>query len=143
MRGVQLLTAVILAAEIGDFRRFATAKAFMAYVGLVPSEYSSGESQHRGRITRTGNRHVRTTLIESAWNNRFRPQVRCEIQKRQVGVAPGVCAIAFKAQHRLHSRYQKLTGRGKNSKKTVTAMARELAGFVWAIAREPELLIAN
>jgi transposase len=143
MRGIQLITAVIVAAEIGDFRRFATAKAFMAYVGLVPSEYSSGESQHRGRITRTGNRHVRTTLVEAAWNNRFRPQVRREIKKRQEGVAPGVCAIAFKAQHRLHSRYQKLTGRGKNSKKTVTAMARELAGFIWAIAREPELLTTN
>jgi transposase len=142
LRGVQLLTAVILAAEIGDFRRFATAPAFMAFVGLVPSEYSSGGTQQRGRITRTGNRHVRTTLIESAWNNRFRPQVSRDLKKRHEGIAPAVCAIAFKAQHRLHSRYKKLTGRGKDSKKTVTAMARELAGFVWAIARQPELLLS-
>lgn len=143
LRGVQLLTAVTLAAEIGDFQRFATAKAFMAYVGLVPSEFSSGESQHRGRITRAGNRHVRTILIESAWNNRFRPQVGRKLSERHHGVAPGVSAIAVKAQHRLYSRYNKLTGRGKDSKKTVTAMARELAGFVWAIAREPELIVAH
>jgi hypothetical protein len=89
-----------------------------------------------------GNRHVRTALIESAWNNRFRPQVSRDLKKRLEGIAPGVCAIAFKAQHRLHSRYKKLTGRGKDSKKTVTAMARELAGFVWAIARQPELLLS-
>lgn len=143
LRGVQLLTAVILVAEIGDYQRFATAKAFMAYVGLVPSEFSSGESQRRGRITRAGNRHVRTTLIESAWNNRFRPQVGRNLSKRHAGVAPGVCAIAVKAQHRLYCRHQKLTARGKNSKKTVTAMARELAGFVWAIARERELLVIH
>jgi transposase len=142
LRGVQLLTAVILVAEIGDFRRFATAPALMAYLGLVPSEYSSGDSQYRGRITRTGNRHVRTTLIESAWNNRFRPQVSRDLKKRHEGISPAVCAIAYKAQHRLYSRYKKLTGRGKNPKKAVTAMARELAGFVWAIARHPELLAA-
>lgn len=140
LRGVQVLTAVILAAEIGDFARFASAPALMSYLGLVPSEHSSGESTRRGAITRCGNRHVRTTLIESAWNNRFRPRVSRELMKRHEGVAPNVCAIAWKAQHRLHARYDRLTGRGKNTKKTITAMARELAGFVWAIAREPQLL---
>jgi transposase len=140
LRGVQLLTAVILVAEIGNFARFASAPKLMAYLGLVPSEHSSGEMTRRGRITRCGNRSVRTALVESAWNNRFRPKLSRELKKRHDGVAPNVCAIAWKAQQRLHARYARLTGRGKNGKKTITAMARELAGFVWAIAREPELL---
>jgi transposase len=140
LRGVQLLTAVTLVAEIGNFARFASAPKLMAYLGLVPSEHSSGEMTRRGRITRCGNRSVRTALVESAWNNRFRPKVSRDLKKRHDGVAPNVCAIAWKAQQRLHARYARLTGRGKNGKKTITAMARELAGFVWAIAREPELL---
>ncbi len=140
LRGVQLLTAVILVAEIGNFARFANAPALMAYLGLVLSEHSSGDMTRRGRITRCGNRGVRTALVESAWNNRFRPRVSRELMKRHDGVAPKVCAIAWKAQLRLHARYARLTSRGKNGKKTITAMARELAGFVWAIAREPELL---
>jgi transposase len=140
LRGVQLITAVILAAEIGDFARFASAPALMAYLGLVPSEHSSGESKKRGRITRTGNRHVRRILVESAWSYRFRPTMSWEIRKRNEGVAPAVQAIAWKAQHRLNGRYKKLQGRGKNKQQTVTALARELAGFVWSIARQPQLL---
>jgi transposase len=140
LRGVQIVTAVILAAELGDFARFASAPSLMAYVGLVPSEHSSGESQKRGRITRAGNGHVRKILVESAWSYRHRPAMSRAIRKRHEGVAPAVKAIAWKAQNRLHRRYQKLLGRGKNKQQTVTALARELAGFVWSIAKQPQLL---
>lgn len=140
LRGVQVLSAVILAAELGDFARFATAPALMAYLGLVPSEHSSGETKKRGRITRTGNGHVRRILVESAWSYRHRPALSWAIRKRNEGVAPQVQAIAWKAQNRLHRRYNKLLGRGKNKQQTVTALARELAGFVWSIARQPQLL---
>jgi transposase len=142
LRGVQVITAVILAAELGDFERFASAPALMAYLGLVPSEHSSGETKKRGRITRTGNGHVRRILVESAWSYRFRPTMSWGIRKRNEGVAPAVQAIAWKAQHRLNTRYKKLLGRGKNKQQTVTALARELAGFVWCIARQPQLLAA-
>jgi transposase len=140
LRGVQVVSAVILAAELGDFARFASAPALMAYLGLVPSEHSSGETQKRGRITRTGNGHVRRILVESAWSYRHRPAMSWAIRKRNEGVAPGVQAIAWKAQHRLHGRYKRLLGRGKNKQQTITALARELAGFVWSIARQPQLL---
>ena len=140
LRGVQVVTAVVLAAELGDFARFASAPALMAYPGLVPSEHSSGETQRRGRVTRTGNGHVRRILVESAWSYRHRPTMSPEIRRRNEGVAPAVQAIAWKAQHRLHGRYKKLLGRGKNKQQTVTALARELAGLVWSIARQPQLL---
>lgn len=140
LRGVQVISAVILAAELGDFARFASAPALMAYLGLVPSEHSSGETKKRGRITRTGNSHVRRILVESAWSYRHRPRMSCAIRKRNEGVAPGVQAIAWKAQNRLNGRYKKLLGRGKNKQQTVTAIARELAGFVWSIARQSQLL---
>lgn len=142
LRGVQIITAVILAAEIGDFARFSSAPALMGYLGLVPSEHSSGETQKRGRITRTGNGHVRRILVESAWSYRFRPTMSREIRKRNEGVAPAVQAIAWKAQQRLNGRFRKLLGRGKNKQQTVVALARELAGFVWSIARQPQLLAA-
>lgn len=140
LRGVQVISAVILAAELGDFTRFASAPALMAYLGLVPSEHSSGETKKRGRITRTGNGHARRILVESAWSYRHRPTMSQTIRKRNEGIAPQVQAIAWKAQHRLHRRYQKLLGRGKSKQQTVTALARELAGFVWSIARQPQLL---
>ena len=142
LRGVQVISAVILAAELGDFARFASAPALMSYLGLVPSEHSSGERQKRGHITRTGNRHVRRILVESAWSYRYRPAMSAAIRKRNEGVAPAVQAIAWKAQQRLNGRYKKLLGRGKNHQQTVTALARELAGFVWSIARQPQLLAA-
>ena len=140
LRGVQVISAVILAAELGDFARFASAPALMAYLGLVPSEHSSGETKKRGRITRTGNGHVRRILVESAWSYRHRPAMSWAIRKRNEGVSPTVKAIAWKAQHRLHRRYQRLLGRGKTKQQTVTALARELAGFVWSIARQTPLL---
>jgi transposase len=129
LRGVQVVSAVILAVELGDFARFASAPALMAYLGLVPSEHSSGETKKRGRITRTGNGHVRRILVESAWSYRHRPAMSWAIRKRNEGVAPGVKAIAWKAQRRLHDRYKKLLGRGKNKQQTVTALTRELAGL--------------
>lgn len=142
LRGVQLVTAVVIAAELGSLLRFPTAPQLMAFVGLVPSENSSGESKRRGRITRTGNGHVRRVLVEAAWSYRFRPNMSWEIRKRNNGVAEGVRKIAWKAQQRLHRRYQRMQGRGKNKQQTVTAIARELTGFVWAIGREPRLLEA-
>ena len=140
LRGVQVISAVILAAELGDFARFASAPALMAYLGLVPSEHSSGETKKRGRITRTGNGHVRRILVESAWSYRHRPTMSWAIRKRNEGIAAPVRAIAWKAQNRLHRRYNRLLGRGKNKQQTITALARELAGFVWSIARQPQLL---
>jgi transposase len=140
LRGVQLVTAVIIAAELGDFGRFATAPQLMAYLGLVPSEHSSGESKQRGRITKAGNSHVRRVLVEAAWSYRFRPNLSAAIRERNEGVGPTIRAIAWKAQERLHRRYARMMGRGKSKQKTVTAVARELAGFVWAIGREQERL---
>lgn len=139
-RGVQLVTAVVIAAELGDLKRFASAPELMGYLGLVPSEHSSGESKKRGRITRTGNGHVRRVLVEAAWSYRYRPSMSYEIRRRNEGVAEGVKKISWKAQQRLHGRYQKLMGRGKTKQKTVVAVARELAGFIWAIGREEQLL---
>ncbi len=136
LRGVRLITAVILAAEIGDFTRFATPRQLMAYLGQVPSEDSSGQRRHQGRITRTGNGHARRILTEAAWNYRFHPQPSRTICKRRESLPPEIVAIAEKAERRLSRRYQHLINRGKSSPKAVTAVARELAGFVWAIARE-------
>lgn len=140
MRGVEFVTAVTLAAEVGDFRRFAKAGDFMGYVGLIPSEQTSGDHRRRGPITKTGNRHVRHVLVESAWHYRRQPRIGKALRERSVGLSPQVCAIAWKAQKRLHSRLHRLIGRGKAPAEAVTAVARELAGFVWAIAREEELL---
>lgn len=136
MRGIEFVTAVTLAAEVGDFRRFATASDFMGYVGLVPSEQTSGNHRRQGPITKTGNAHVRHVLVESAWHYRRAPRLSKAVRERSVGLSPQVCAIAWKAQKRLHSRLHRLISRGKTRPEAVTAVARELAGFVWAIARE-------
>jgi transposase len=140
LRGISLMAAVIIVAELGDLSRFKSPRQLMAYLGLVPSEHSSGGSTKRGRITRTGNAHARWVLIESAWSYRFGPRMSEEIRRRNKEVAPGVRKIAWKAQLRLHKRYTKLLARGKNKQRTITAVARELAGFIWAISREPKLL---
>jgi transposase len=143
LRGVEFVTAVTVVAEVGDFRRFATAGDFMGYVGLIPTEQTTGDHRRRGPITRTGNAHVRRLLIESAWHYRRQPRMSKALRERSVGVAPGVCAIAWKAQARLHNRLKKLIGRGKHPAEAVTAVARELAGFLWAIGREEVLLAAS
>ena len=142
LRGVRLLTAVVIAAELGDMARFAKPAQLMGYLGLVPSEHSSGETTKRGGITRTGNTHVRRILIESAWAYRFRPALGPNLRKRNQPLSQSVRAIAWKAQLRLHSRYTRLLARGKNKQQTVTAIARELVGFVWAIAQQRDLLAA-
>jgi transposase len=131
-RGIDDLTALTIAAELGDARRFATAPSTMAYVGLVPSEHSSGTKRARGGITKTGNAHLRRVLVEAAWHYRHHPFVGEPLRRRQAGAPPAVIAHAWIAQHRLHRRYQRLAARGKPKQHIVTAVARELTGFVWA-----------
>ena len=129
------MTATVLAAEIGDFARFSNPRQLMAYLGLVPSEHSSGSSRRQGGITHAGNRHARWILIEAAWNYRFGPRPSKAIAARRRQVAPGVRTIAEKAEERLHRRFTRLTHRGKKSQAVVTAVARELVGFVWRFPR--------
>ncbi len=131
-RGIDDLTALTIAAELGDPRRFASAPSTMAFVGLVPAEHSSGAKRARGGITKTGNGHLRRVLVESAWHYRHRPFVSTALRTRQHGAPPDVIARAWTAQHRLHRRYQRLAARGKPKPQIVTAVARELTGFVWA-----------
>lgn len=138
LRGVATITATSLAAEIGSFGRFPTPKKFMAYLGLVPSESSSGVSRKQGDITKTGNVHARKLLIEAAWSYRLQPAVRDKLKKRQNGQPGTILDISWTAQTRLHKRFHRLMSRGKASNKAVTAVARELAGFIWAIAKEIE-----
>ena len=136
MRGIDTLTAVGLVAETGDFARFKTAEQFMSFCGLVPSERSSGESRRQGSITKAGSAHARRLLIEAAWNGRRRPTVGYELSRRQAGQDPLAIERAWRCQQRLHRRWQRMGGRGKPHPKIVVACARELAGFVWAIATE-------
>lgn len=131
-RGIDTVTAVSLIAELHDFRRFRSARALMAYLGLVPSEHSSGEREQRGSITKAGNRHVRRLLVEAAWHNRHRPGVSLPLRKRREGQPARVLAIADRAQQRLSARYARMSVRGKPHPKTVVAMARELVGYLWA-----------
>jgi transposase len=139
LRGVDTLTAFALVAEIGDFSRFKTAEEFMAFVGLVPSEHSSGEQRRQGAITKVGNAHVRRLLVESAWHARRRPTVSYELTRRHRGQDPAVIERAWRCQQRLYQRWQRMAGRGKPHQKIVVACARELAGFVWAIATDQPL----
>ena len=140
LRGINVISATVLAAELGDLTRFESAPKLMGYLGLVPSEHSSGEGRRQGRITRAGNGHARRILVEAAWAYRFRARQSRAISERSAEVSPEVRRIAWRAQERLCAKYRKLTGRGKNKNKTTAAIARELAGFVWAIAREPAML---
>jgi transposase len=139
LRGIETLTALALVTEIGDFDRFRTAEEFMAFVGLVPSEHSSGEKRRQGSITKVGNSHVRRLLVESAWHARRRPKVGYELARRQRGQDAVVVERAWRCQQRLYKRWQRMAGRGKPQQKIVVACARELAGFVWAIATEQPL----
>ena len=131
-RGIDDLTALTIAAELGDARRFATAPSLMAFVGLIPSEHSSGTKQARGAITKTGNAHLRRVLVEAAWHYRHHPFVGDTLRARQRGAPPTVVAHAWTAQQRLHRRYARLAARGKPKQHVITAVARELTGFVWA-----------
>jgi transposase len=131
-RGIDDLTALTIAAELGDPRRFPNARSLMAFVGLVPSEHSSGTKQARGAITKTGNAHVRRVLVEAAWHYRHHPFVGHQLRHRQAGAPEPVTAHAWRAQQRLYRRYHRLAARGKPKQHVVTAIARELTGFLWA-----------
>lgn len=131
-RGIDTLTAILILAELHDFRRFQSAPALMAYLGLVPGEHSSGEKHRRGRITRTGNALVRRLLVETAWHYQHRPSVGVALTKRRKGQPGRVIAIADKAQQRLCRRFRKLAAEHKPPPKIAVAIARELAGFLWA-----------
>ena len=136
LRGVSFVTAVALVAELGDLTRFRHPRELMAYLGLVPSEHSSGPSVRRGAITKAGNPHVRRLLAESAWAYQGIPRIGRQHAYRQEALPKAVCDIAWKAQLRLTTRFRRLVARGNAKPKVATAIARELAGFVWAIARE-------
>jgi transposase len=133
LRGISTLSALTLVIEIGDFRRFARADDLAAFVGLVPSEHSSGERRRQGSITKAGNTHVRRVLVEAAWHARRRPNTGPALQKRLAGQPPEVLAIATKAQ----ARYWRLVERRKPTTVAATAVARELVGFCWALMRLP------
>lgn len=135
LRGVKTLTALTLLCEIDDVRRFSSPRTLMAYFGLVPSEHSSGDKEHRGPITKAGNIHVRRLLVEAAWNNRHRAGADLILTRRRQGQPPAVVAIALKAQHRLYKKFWHLDQR-KHRHVAITAVARELCGFIWAILNQ-------
>jgi transposase len=131
-RGIDTLTAILILAELHDFRRFHAPRALMAYLGLVPGEDSTGERHRRGRITRTGNALVRRLLVETAWHYQHRPRVGVALTRRRKGQPGRVIAIADKAQQRLCRRFRRLAEHHKPAPKIAVAIARELAGFLWA-----------
>ena len=136
LRGVSLITAMTVLAELGDISRFDSPRQLMAYLGLVPSEHSSGGTRRQGAITKTGNGHVRRVLVEAAWSYRFAARKTRTIEQRAKKTSPQVQAIAWQAQKRLCGRYRHLFEAGKVKQQVTTAVARELAGFLWAIVCE-------
>ena len=138
LRGVAKITATTLVTEVGNFSRFVRPKLLMGYGGLVPSEHSSGNSKRQGGITKTGNAHLRRVLLEAAWTYRHRPKLCGNQKKRQQGVSEEIKTISWKAQQRLHSRFWRLTSKGKIPGKAITAVARELVGFIWAVGTQAE-----
>ncbi len=138
LRGIAKLTATTIAVEVGNFTRFEHPKQLMGYAGITPSEYSTGKSQRKGAITKAGNTHLRRVLVEAAWSYRHRPAKSQAMRARQRDIPAHLNEIGWKAQHRLHRRYASLQARGKPHTKVVTAIGRELLGFVWAIAARVE-----
>jgi len=136
LRGIKASSAIRLAAELGDIRRFSHPCQLMGYVGLVPSESLSGSREKRGWVTKAGNAHVRHVMVQAAWHSRHPPSLSAALRRRQRGQPESVKAIAWKAQVRLHRRFRRLVGRGKPRQKAAVAVAREMLGFVWAIAQE-------
>ncbi len=134
LRGIATLSAMVLLTEIQDFRRFKRPRELMAYVGLVPSERSSGAKERRGGITKTGNSHARRILVEAAWHYRHPPAAKGRVHHSMKGQPAARIAFARKAQARLHKRYVRLVGRGKSRQAAIVAVARELCGFIWAAA---------
>jgi transposase len=131
-RGVTRLGGLTLASEVGDWRRFARASQFMGFCGLVPSEYSSGQRTRRGHLTKAGNVHLRTQLVESAWAYQHRPSVGIQLRRRQEGIDPQTVARAWAAQLRLTARFRRLAARKNSTNVVAAAVARELGGFLWA-----------
>src|SRR5882724_9891666 len=134
LRGIDMIAAVTLVAEIGDFQRFARPSELMGFLGLVPSEYSSGSTRRQGAITKTGNGHARRVLVEAAWNYRFPARISRILQVRQEGQPKAVREIAWRAQLRLAHRYRRLSSRQIHPNKICVAVARELTGFIWDVA---------
>jgi transposase len=143
LRGIQKVSATTLVAEIGPLSRFSHPKQLMGYSGMVSSENSTGSSVRRGAITKTGNAHVRRIVGEAAWAYQHRPSLYRRLKERQEGLSEEIKEIAWKAQHRLCSRYRRLTAKGKLRQKVVTAIGRELLGFVWAIGMQIEKELAD
>jgi transposase len=138
LRGIKKVSAATIVAEVGPLSRFERPKQVMGYSGMVSSENSTGTSVQRGAITKTGNAHLRRIIGEAAWAYQHRPSMSATLKKRQEGLSEEVKEIAWKAQHRLCSRYRKLSAKGKLRQKVVTAVGRELLGFVWAIGIQVE-----
>jgi transposase len=138
LRGVAAVSAATIVAEVGQLSRFTNARQLMGYSGLVPSEYTTGPRRRLGAITKTGNAHLRRVVIEAAWAYRFGPAVRSPLRERQAGLDPAIVEIAWRAQKRLHDRYRTLTAKGKNNNQVMTAVGRELLGFIWDIGRTIE-----
>jgi transposase len=135
LRGIDTLSAVGLCAEIGDWQRFERPGQLMSFLGVVPSENSSGEKRSQGAITKSGSRHARRLLVEAAWHYRRPPAKGLTLRRRQQDQAPQVIALSWKAQQRLHCTWRRLDAeRGKRRTIVAVAVARELAGFCWAIA---------
>jgi len=138
LRGVAKISAVSIVAELGELSRFARARQLMGYSGAVSSEHSSGERVRRGPISKAGNGHLRRIVVEAAWAYRHRPGIGAALAARQKALSAEVKEIAWKAQHRLHKRYAQLLARGKTKQKAITAVGRELLGFIWAIGVQVE-----
>jgi transposase len=138
LRGIAEISAVTIASELGQISRFESARQLMGYSGTVPGENSSGKRQRRGPITKTGNAHLRRIVVEAAWTYRLRPGVGPALRKRQEGVPEQIKEIAWKAQTRLSKRFARLAAAGKDKRKIVTAVGRELLGFIWAIGIKAE-----
>ena len=142
-KGIKLLTAAMIVAEIGDFRRFPSAAKLMSFLGLTPSEHSSGERQRRGSITKAGNARLRTLLVEATWAYWRSPHVSKILLKRSAGVSAKIREQSWKAQRRIYKRLHALTASGKPGRKALIAATRELAGFVWAVGQETHLTEAT
>jgi transposase len=140
LRGVAQTTAATIVSELGSLSRFESPRQLMGYSGLVAREHSSGNRVQRGSITKTGNAHLRRVLVEAAWAYQHRPNVTGFLLRRQksLAISDEVKQIAWKAQHRLNKRYKAMSARGKNKNQIVTALGRELLGFIWAIATSVE-----
>jgi transposase len=135
MRGIQFTSAVGLVSELGDLSRFEHPRQLMAWIGVTPSEHSSGSKRRQGSITKTGNSYARKLLVESAWSYRHPARVSIDIQRRHEGIPKPIIDRAWDAQLRLCRRFRKLVGRGKNAHVAIIAIARELVGFIWDIGR--------